>query len=174
MISPLSLAKAQPLAERIAAELQPYCISLAIAGSIRRARPFVNDIDLVVLPKDNDNLESIRRRMRQSQPEVITDSAQTLIIRLRNGVQVDLWIARPESKDLFAAAPTNYGSILLMRTGSKEHNIYLIERAKSLGLTWNPYYGVFDGRGQCLAAATEEDIFAALKLDFTPPVARER
>lgn len=160
------------MAEKIAAELQPFCERLEIAGSIRRQRPFVGDIDLVALPRAN-KFHALRERMlRQSVP--VTDGEQTIVVRLANGVQVDLWIAQPEQRDLLETKPTNFGSLLLCRTGSREHNIFMIETAKKLGLRWNPYYGVFDGRGHCLASVEEADLFRALKLDFIPPELRER
>lgn len=54
------------------------------------------------------------------------------------------------------------------------HNIYLVEHAERQGLRWNPYWGVFDGSGRCLASADEEAIFKALGLNFIPLEKRER
>jgi len=45
--------------------------------------------------------------------------------------------------------------------------------ARSLGLRWNPYQGIYDGHGVCRARAREEEIFAVLKLDFVPPEFQE-
>lgn len=53
------------------------------------------------------------------------------------------------------------------------HNIHLVEAAKKIDRTWNPYWGVFDRRGNCFASAREEEIFRALKMDYVEPEQRE-
>ncbi|MHB8520691.1 MAG: hypothetical protein ACYDH9_08025 [Limisphaerales bacterium] len=172
----MTLEFGEKLASRIAAELQPLCERIEVAGSIRRRRTNVNDIDLVILPKPG-KLPAIKTRCSERCAAVI-DGPQNTIFRLAlpNGgdVQIDLFFARPAIKDLFQEIPSNFGAILLCRTGSKEHNIYLVEHAKKIGLKLNPYGGVFDEEGYCLAAATEEEIFTALNLDFIPPESRDR
>lgn len=167
----LPLATADKLAAKIAAELQPFCEQLDIAGSIRRRRPNVNDIDIVVLPKPG-MFAALRDRVRAT-TATIKDGNQEIVVRLANGVQLDLWIAARPSVELFDSKPTNYGSLLLCRTGSVAHNIFLIEHAKRMGLCWNPHWGVMIER-QTLASATEADIFKSLQLDFIPPERRER
>jgi DNA polymerase (family 10) len=175
------LTFAQRLGEKIAAELQPYCERLEIAGSIRRRREFVNDIDIVAQPKEGQ-LHALRERFKRNS-RVVTDGDQSMIVVLPpfthhgsriTDLQLDLWIARRPEADLLQTKPGNFGSLLLCRTGSKEHNIWLCQRAESLGLRWNPYAGVFDGHGNCLAWESEEAIFRALNLDFIPPEKRER
>lgn len=83
-------------------------------------------------------------------------------------------VAGAESGDEFKKKPTNFGSLLLLRTGSREHNVYLIEHAKQTGLRWDPYHGMFDGHGKRLAVAEVADIFKVLELDFVPPERWER
>lgn len=168
----MNLDEARKLAERVAGSLAEYCDQIEIAGSIRRGRPEVNDIDLVVLIKPGQEYPFRRRCIQRC--TIVTDGPQNVILRLpASGFQLDLFIARPEAKDLLATTPTNFGSLLLCRTGSRAHNIWLIEHAKKIGLCWNPYHGVYTGR-HCIASATEADIFRALQLDFIPPEARER
>ncbi len=168
----LPLAQADRIAAKIVEALSPFCERIEVAGSIRRRRPFVGDVDVVALPREGQ-LAGLRERARQA-TTVVTDAEQTLVVRLANGVQLDLWLARPAVKDFFSEVPTNFGTLLLLRTGSKEHNVHLIEHAKRVGLRWNTYHGVFDGHGKCLACETEEGIFKALGMDFVPPERRER
>lgn len=164
------------MAEKIKAELAPMCDLIEIAGSIRRQRAEVGDIDLVVLPRAGQ-LGAIKDRCRRS-CRVITDGEQNFICNLRlapgREFQLDIFFARPAVKDLLQTVPGNFGSLLLCRTGSKEHNIFMVEHAKRLGLVWRPYAGVFDGDGYCLAAESEPEIFKALDLEFVPPERRER
>jgi DNA polymerase (family 10) len=167
----LTLTQADKLAAKVTAELKPFCDRIEIAGSVRRRRPSVNDIDIVVLPRP-DQVNALRERvLRHTEP--ISDGPQVILTRLANGMQLDLWIAQQPHKDLFSQTPTNFGVLLLSRTGSKEHNIWLCQRAESLGRRLNPHHGVFEG-SKLLASATEEEVFEALDLDFIAPEKRER
>jgi DNA polymerase (family 10) len=174
MIPPYSLELADRFAAKIRAELAPFCERLEIAGSIRRRRPFVNDIDFVALPKPG-RAPALEERVMRNAKRIVSGGNQGIIVVLQNDLQIDLWIAQPERRDLLETVPSNFGSLFMCRTGSKEHNIWLIEHAKKLGLTWNPYHGVFCPQTRlCIASETEEEIFSALQLDFIPPEKRER
>ena len=186
----MKLREAYLLADRIKGELAPMCERIEIAGSIRRARPEVNDIDLVLLPKPGMHAAIRERCLRRC--DLVTDGAQNLIVRLptnggpASGFQVDLFFARGREQDLLGSTPGNWGSILLCRTGSKEHNIWLCQRAESMGLKWQTYKGLMgpvkleDGTNGThgsnevvIASETEEEIFTALGLQMIPPVMRE-
>ena len=162
------------MAEKIAGQLAPMCERIEIAGSIRRGREWCNDIDLVILPKPGQRAAIKARCAANSR--VVTDGEQNYILELRDATrtQLDIFFARPPFKDLLQTIPGNFGSLLVCRTGSREHNIYLVEHAKRLGLVWKPYAGVFDGDGCCLASEEEVEIFAALELEFIEPARRER
>jgi DNA polymerase (family 10) len=167
----MKLATAQSLATRIVEELQPYCTRIEVAGSIRRGLEWVNDIDLVLIP---ENPSALRDRILR-RCTVIQDGPQNLLVRLpapKSGqtgeVQLDIFIARPETRDLLEAKPSNWGTLLLCRTGSKEHNIKLAKRASHLGLMWKVYEGIFRGR-DLIASATEQEIFTALEMPYLEP-----
>jgi len=166
------LAAAARLAAACLDQLAPYCEQIEIAGSIRRRRHWCNDVDLACLLKEGRRPALIDRLRQRCQ--IVTEGAENLIVKLPCGNQLDLFLARPPYRDLLDSRPTNFGSIFLCRTGSREHNIFLVEHAKTLGLVWKPYQGVFDADGYCLASATEADIFKALDLPFIPPEQRER
>lgn len=167
----MKLSTAQTLALRIAEAIRPFCLKVEIAGSIRRQRPECGDIDLVVLPFPT-GLDKLQARFKQAS-QVLKEGPQNAMYQLQNGVQLDVFFAY-ERTDLITGMSTNWGTLLLCRTGSKEHNIYMVERAKALGLIWRPYAGVFDPMtGDCLASATEEAIFKTLRMDFVPPERRE-
>lgn len=172
----MKLERAIRIAHKIAAALQPLCERLEIAGSVRRARTVVNDVDLVLLPRPGQT-DAIKARCRERCTPV-TDGAQNSIFRMQlpdlTQLQLDLFFARPASADLLERVHGNFGSILLCRTGSKEHNIWLVEHAKRIGLEWAPYRGVLDAAGRVIASETEVDIFNALDLQFIPPEGRER
>ena len=166
----INLATADKYAAKLLELLGPYCDRIAVAGSIRRRRPVVGDIDLVVLTRDP---AAVKARCKQS-CTTKTDGQQNYICETMNGIQIDIFFAQYAQTELFTKVPGTWGSILLCRTGSVAHNIYLVEHAKTLGLKWDPYAGVVDQDYNIIASETEEDIFAALKLDFIKPEERER
>jgi DNA polymerase (family 10) len=178
MKNPIPLAKARRYAEQIAAALQPFCTRLEIAGSIRRERPYCGDIDIVAEPRDE---AALRARILDGK-EVVQNGPQNIHVRLTTGLEIQVFLARPETKDLLDTKPSNWGSLLLLRTGSREHNIFLTQTARANCMHWKVYEGLFwaspsprgEGRGEGLiASATEEEIFAALHLKYVPPQKRE-
>lgn len=192
----MKLHLAMTLAERVQRELAGFCLPgmCTIAGSIRRARPEVNDIDFVILPKPiveggGSGVEAIKARCRQK-CRVITDGDQNFICAMRmpdhSEFQLDIFFAHNGKEELFEKQPTNYGSLLLCRTGSQAHNIKLCSIAKQRDMKWSPYQGVLAGGewvfkgqdsvyegGTLIASETEEEIFEALGLQWIPPALRE-
>lgn len=172
----MRLPRAIGIALKIQEQIAPLCEKCEIAGSIRRARPEVGDVDLVILPREGQ-IAAIKARCSQK-CRVVRDGDQNCIyqIALSDGtpLQLDIFFARPAVRDLLNTAPGNFGTLLLCRTGSKEHNIFLVEHAKRMSLRWNPYRGVMDGQSNVLASETEEDIFKALDLAWIKPEERER
>lgn len=174
MITPtqrIPLARARALAEKIAAELSPWCERLEIAGSIRRGRPDCGDIDLVCLPKPGGYSQMLQRCAHKAR--LAKQGQQYVVFELANGVQLDLWFAHAAGGDLFAPEPCNYGVLLLSRTGSAMHNVWIAQTAQSRGLHFNPHRGVLRGR-EVIASAEEADVFRALGLDYIEPERRER
>lgn len=134
----IPLSSADKYAKRLMDILGPFCDKIAVAGSIRRRRPVVGDIDLVILAKDP---EIVKARCRQT-CSVVTNGVQNFICMTSTGVQIDIFFARYPQNELFVKLPGTFGSLLLCRTGAVAHNIYLVEHAKTLGLKWDPYAGV--------------------------------
>lgn len=160
------------MADRIQLILQPFCERLAVAGSLRRGCPTVGDLDLVLLPRPGQ-LTALQARIKQS-AKVETDGPQNLIVTLQNGLQVDCFFARPDTADLFGeVTPGNWGTLLLCRTGSKAHNIWLAQQALKQGLHWQPYQGL-QRAGQTIAGREEKEIYQALGERWLDPGERER
>lgn len=182
LTQPLPLDQAEKIAKSIVEALQPYCDKIEIAGSIRRRRPFVNDIDLVVIPHPGQ-LPALKARALQ-RCTLVTGGDQNFIVRLperpgspTSGFQIDIFIARAPEPDLLGTKPGNWGTMLLNRTGSRDHNIWLVTQAERRGMRWHPYQGLYgpnrNGRTTNLASETEEEIYAALGLPFVDPINRE-
>ena len=177
----MRLDHAERIAGRIVGALREWCDRIEIAGSIRRRRPHVGDIDLVVLARDGQE-QRIRDRMLQSCRRVVCGD-QAMVVAMpvpagcphpANELQIDVWFAKRSTGDLFevAASAHNFGTLLLCRTGSKEHNIRLCTRARDMGIKWDPHHGVMRGN-RVVASEEEADVFRALDLPFIAPESRE-
>ena len=122
----------------------------------------------MIIPRD---LAEVQARCRLHSA-VVREGPKNSTYTLPSGEQLDIFVAHAGSRDLLSSTQSNFGSVLLCRTGSKEHNIYLVERAKFLGLTWKPMIGVIGPDGTVIAGSTEDDIFESLQLDFVRPELR--
>jgi len=150
--------RAEPLAEFLRAV--PGVEQVVIAGSYRRGRDTVGDLDLLVSAA---SAAAVTRELREydeiSSWSAAGPSRKTLI--LRGGLQVDLRVSKPD----------RFGAALHYFTGSKAHNIHVRRMAQERGLKINEY-GVFRGR-KLVAGRTEESVFAAVELPWIPPEIRE-
>lgn len=133
---------------------------IAPAGSYRRGKETVGDLDFLVVTHDVDAVMD-HLAAYGSVGSIIARGDTKMSLRLTAGVQVDLRTVAPES----------FGAALQYFTGSKEHNIVLRGRAKAKGLKINEY-GVFRGEKQ-IAGRTEEEVYGTLDLPCFPPELRE-
>lgn len=153
-------------AEQIARPLMEYLKNIPgvkqieIAGSFRRRKETVGDLDILVIC---DNNEIITKKFIEydAVAKVLSHGLRRSSILLRSKLQVDL---RTFAKD-------NYGAALLYFTGSKEHNIQLRKTAIEHGLKINEY-GVYKGKKK-IAAKTEKEIYDLVGLDYIAPELRE-
>ena len=153
-ILPLS----QELKERIGS--LPEVEIVEIAGSIRRRKETVGDIDVLTVTSDPQKVMDYFINL-DLVGGVISHGPSKSTIRLKDGMEVDLRVFKKEE----------YGSALVYFTGSWELNVELRKIAISRGLKLNEY-GVFKGDEQ-LAGRTEEDVFQALGLSYIEPELRE-
>jgi DNA polymerase (family 10) len=158
----MRLAEAQPAAEIIAGDLLALgsVTQATIAGSYRRRKETVGDLDVLVTSTNADEAMDLLA----SHPlvdKVLSRGDTKQSVRLRLGLQMDLRVVPDES----------YGAALQYFTGSKEHNIVIRRRAQERGLKLNEY-GVFRD-DQAVAGRTEEDVYAAVDLPWIPPELRE-
>jgi DNA polymerase (family 10) len=138
----------------------PTIQRLEFAGSYRRGRETVRDLDVLVVADTPD--EVMDRLEEFPGVDAVTGRGETkMSVRLSDGVQIDLRVVPAES----------FGAALHYFTGSKQHNVALRGLAKQRGLKINEY-GVWKGE-QSIAGATEEEVYAALDLPWFPPELRE-
>jgi DNA polymerase (family X) len=161
------LGEMLPLAEEIVEQLRahPEVIRAEFAGSIRRCRETIGDLDLLATAEDPAKVCQWFAELEVLE-EVIAAGDTKVSGLLTGGRQVDLRVVEQQS----------FGAALQYFTGSKQHNVQVRERAQKMGLTVNEY-GVFkvadDETGEFVAGKTEEDVYAAIELPWMPPELRE-
>ena len=153
----LSVAEAE--AEALVAFLRDSG-RVVVAGSYRRRRDTVGDLDMLVTAKHGPPVGDKLARY-DNVAEVLAHGPTRTTVVLRSGLQVDVR-AVPEQ---------SYGAALLYFTGSKAHNIALRGLANERKWKLNEY-GLFSGRRR-IAGATEEEVYKKLGLAFIPPELRE-
>jgi len=156
------LASAARYAEPLVAWLRqtPGVDRVVVAGSYRRGKETVGDLDILVTAAQ-PAAAIARLRDYEEVVQVLEAGETRATVILRAGLQVDVR----------AVVTASFGAALHYFTGSKAHNIALRTLARAQGLKVNEY-GVFRGR-QRLAGETEESVYAALGLPYIPPELRE-
>ncbi len=158
----IKLAVAAEYADALVNWMQriPGVDRVVVAGSFRRMRETVGDLD--VLATGADGRAIVERFLAYPEVEQTMARGSTRAsVRLRGGLQVDLRVVPAES----------FGAALLYFTGSKAHNIALRRLGQERGLKINEY-GVFKGARR-IAGSTEESVYAAVSLPFISPELRE-
>ncbi|MGC1568033.1 MAG: DNA polymerase/3'-5' exonuclease PolX, partial [Trebonia sp.] len=135
------------------------------AGSLRRWRETIGDVDILATAGDDAHAERIMTAFREMSDEIVVSGPTKTSIRKATsagtGLQVDLRVVRPEC----------YGAALQYFTGSQAHNVAVRQVAIRAGLKLSEY-GLFRG-DELIASATEDDVYAALGMDWVPPPMRE-
>lgn len=164
------LDTAESQAQKIIEHLRdfPGVEKITPAGSLRRGRETVGDLDILVTGKaccDEVEREKLIDRVIQlpGLMEIIARGENKVSFRMRGGMQVDVRFLAPES----------FGAAMQYFTGSKAHNVSLRQRALKMGYTLSEYsLAELEGE-KVVAGKTEEEIYAKLKLDYIPPELRE-
>ncbi len=158
----MPLGRALPIAEEIARQIDvlPGTARVVIAGSARRMKETVGDIDILTIAENGRATIDAFVHFPQVREILAAGDTKGSVV-LNNGLQVDLRVVPPES----------YGAALHYFTGSKAHNIKIRTLAREQGLKVNEY-GVFRGEER-VAGEEEEDIFRVLGMPWIPPEMRE-
>src|SRR4030081_130043 len=162
---------AEASANGVIAHIEKYgkgIASVTPAGSLRRGKETVGDLDLLLTLADGftaqKHIDAIAEHILKYPRinQVLAHGENKVSFTLDNGIQVDV---RLLDKECFGAA-------LLYFTGSREHNVNLRGRANDMGLTLNEYALATLKGERRVAGRTEEEIYSKLKLDFIPPELR--
>ena len=160
----MSLGKALPLGRELVHELERLSPvdQITLAGSLRRMKDTVGDIDILVTSSKPASVMRAFIALPQV-AEVLEQGSTKGSIRHREGIQVDLRVVEPAC----------FGAALVYFTGSKQHNIRIRDMALKKGLKISEY-GVFKvSTDRRIAGATEKEVYAAVGLPWIPPELRE-
>ncbi len=161
----LNLTEAQTLSEQIKSAVALCCDQIAVAGSIRRRRQVVHDIDFVVVAKSDTEWQRINDELKRmnAKPNCQGNAVIKAYLPCKDGLfQVDF----------YRAEPSTFGIHLLIRTGSAEHNMWLAAQAFAKGMRLKYSQGLLK-EGTAVAGAEETGVFAALGLPCPEPADRE-
>jgi len=143
--------------------------SVTPAGSLRRGKETVGDLDLLVTMAEGHtkqkDVDAVAKHILTYPgiDQTLAHGENKVSFTLENGLQVDVRLLEKE----------NFGAALLYFTGSKEHNVTLRGRANEMGWTLNEYEMATLKGEKRVAGRTEEEIYGKLKLEYVPPELRE-
>ena len=160
-----------PIAQHIVDVLGDYCQRIEIAGSLRRERPLVGDIELVAIPQYEKDLFGIADLSRNLLKHFLVQKGVNMP---KFGDKYIQFMYGSHKVDLFMPTPETWGSIFTLRTGSHEFNMWLMTvRSGQVGVRFE------DGRllrrynGELIPTPEESDVFEHLKLEVVPPNMRD-
>ncbi len=157
------LGEGLPAAESIVEKLKKSGLidEAMVAGSARRMRETVGDLDILVLSSKEEKVMNFFAKLPEVS-DLIGRGPTKMTVMLRIGVTCDLRVIEPDS----------FGAAVQYFTGSKDHNVQVRTISVGMGYKLNEY-GLFDKKGKIIAARSEEDIYKKLGMQWMPPEMRE-
>jgi DNA polymerase (family X) len=141
--------------------LEPLAERVAYAGSLRRWRETIGDVDILATATDEAGAERVMNAFKTLSDDVIVSGPTKTSIRISGKLQADLRVVKPEC----------WGAALQYFTGSQAHNVAVRAIAVRRGLKLSEY-GLFQ-EDKLIASATEDEVYGALGLEWVPPPLRE-
>jgi DNA polymerase/3'-5' exonuclease PolX len=161
----LALSEAENIANHLKTAICSHCDRLEVAGSLRRKKPVVHDIDFVAVAKNDAEWRRINEELKRlkAKPGCAGNSIIKAYLPCHDGLfQVDVYRAKPST----------FGVHLLIRTGSAEHNMWLAAYAISKGMRLKYSEGLIKDSA-AIAGEDEKGVFTALGLPCPLPSERE-
>jgi len=157
----IPLEEARRIAAAIVEKLRPFCERIEVAGSIRRERKLVNDVDIVAIPQELCL-------------SMLTETIKGLGDLAMDGLKIKRFRYEDVSVDVYLATRYSWATLLLIRTGSAENNRRLCGSAKLKGWTLKANgEGLLNEAGMRIAGDIELSIYNALGLPYQRPQDRE-
>jgi DNA polymerase/3'-5' exonuclease PolX len=165
----------------IIAFIQPFCERLVVAGSLRRRKPEVGDIEILYIPKfstepdglfDTKQINCVDREL-ENLLQVQTITKRLSILGCESWGQRNKLARHTTSQipvDFFQASRSNWFNYLVCRTGSASNNTRIASAAQSKGWKWHPYGpGFTDQAGHMVDVESEQDVFRLVGIPYLEP-----
>jgi len=169
----LDRAEVEPLAFKVLSVIQPLCVKSEVAGSSRRGRALINDLDIVVQPRPLPGCWLQLLKNVKDEFDAVTEKQGNKLATLYLPFKSTKQGFGHVQVDFYRAEAGAWGILLLVRTGSKEHNMKLCNLAIKKGLSLQYSVGLTDKSGRVVAGRSEEEVFQALGLAYVEPKDRE-
>lgn len=187
MDTKIKLEDAKIIAQQLINLLSEHCERIEVAGSVRRNKPKVKDIELVIIPKvevefsglfnDEENIfypidrfiqgdDRFDFRLNKNGQRMYGEKNKLIVYHPVPGVNIPV--------DIFAASKENFMMVKFVRTGGAENNLQVARKANSLGMNLRIYESCFeDKRGYKYIMNSEEQIYKFLELPYLQPEERK-
>lgn len=174
-------SKAKRIADEIVAMMTPHVERIEIAGSLRRKKPLVSDIEILFIPKMYEAQSGLFETVSVSATDQYLAHLLTQdVIRQRPSIngsstwgtqnKLGIHVASGIPVDFFSTDAARWWNSLVMRTGSKDTNLALTNGALRRGGHWKVYStGFEDSDGRMHPAKSEEDVFNLCGIQYLPP-----
>jgi len=181
--------QAQAVADEIVARLLPFCERIVVAGSLRRRKAEVGDVEILYIPR----LATTKVDFFATATGKLVDDELNFMLSCRllekrlNKLGSEMWGSKNKLArhacgipvDFFSATPENWWNYLVCRTGGAQSNVAVASAAQRKGWKWNPY-GVGFSRGGALAGdsethpvASEQEVFQFVGMPYREPWKRQ-
>jgi DNA polymerase/3'-5' exonuclease PolX len=153
---------AKQLADELIEVMKPYCLKIEIAGSVRRKKEQVHDIEICLVPENANKLFNVLGKFLLQQNKNFKYT--------KNGSRYKQFVYKDSQVDLFIAKPDNWGIIFLVRTGSAAFSTKMLAAWKKVsegGYSKDGY--LYDKNDKIIYTYEENDVFRLCKMDFVEP-----
>ena len=161
----LNLIEAERIADQVKTAVSAHCDTIEVAGSLRRQKTKVHDIDFVVVTKSDAEWQKISEELKRMKAKL--NCLGSNVIKALLPIKNSLF-----KVDFYRAKPSTFGIHLLIRTGSADHNMWLAGYAISKGMRLKYSEGLIKD-GTVIAGENEKGVFEALGLPYPSPSERE-
>ncbi len=174
-------AAALPVARELCQALEPVTKRLIVAGSLRRRKATVADVEILFVPRfERRQVDLIHSQDFDLASERIDELLNTGVLERRENVaggtswggknKLAVHVSTGIPVDLFTASEANWWNYLVCRTGPKESNMAIAAAAQAKGWKWNPYGAGFTGpMGEKHQVMSEADVFQFVGMTFREP-----
>ena len=181
-------AAAIEVAREMVRALEPACERIVIAGSLRRRKEAVGDVEVLLIPRYQSVLVERTQDLFVPTCTILEDMTEEVLIQLigrgilnkrQNSLGSEVWgkcnrlalhVASGIPVDLFSTTKACWWNYVTCRTGGAENNVRIAAAAKAKGYTWHPYgEGFSDQEGNLVPVESEQDVFRIVGLPYLEP-----